>query len=314
MGKSGSPFMKFRSDLATGNQVGYVQKKLKENPMKTREGKKEFDTDTLKKQKPGYQVVPLSMNRRMMAATLDIARQQNNIQAIVEVDISEPRRIIKEHRQVTGESLSFSAYVVTCLAGAITEYPQMNAFRKGRKLILLDNVTISVLVERELEGEMMPENLGIRFAQQKTLRQIHTEIRSAQEHAEDGLGGLSGTTWVRFIPSFLLRTFVRLASRNISMMDRFGAVGVTAVGMYARKNEALWLLPMVGGATVAVAVGGIVERPCIVEGRLESREHLCLTVTFNHEIVDGAPAARFLKSFSTRLSSGDLLRGEVDNE
>ena len=90
-------------------------------------------------------------------------------------------------------------------------------------------------------------------------------------------------------------------------MDRFGAVGVTAVGMFANKNEALWLLPMVGGATVAVAVGGIVERPCIVEGQLESREHLCLTVTFNHEIVDGAPTARFLKTFSALLRSGDLL-------
>ena len=268
----------------------------------------------MQKKKLGYKTIPLSMNRQMMAATLDIARQQNNIQGIIEVDISEPRRIIQEHRQKTGERLSLTAYVVTCLAHAISEHPQLNAFRKGRKLIILDNVTISVLVERELNGEMMPENLGIRFAQKKTLQQIHAEIRSAQEHADDGLGGLSGTAWIRFIPGFLLRTFVRLASRNITMMDRFGAVGVTAVGMFARKNEALWLLPMVGGATVAVAVGGIVERPCVQDGRLETHEHLCLTVTFNHEIVDGAPAARFLKSFSTKLSSGDLLREEISNE
>lgn len=268
----------------------------------------------IKKQKPGYQAVPLSMNRRMMAATLDIAGQQNNIHAIMEVDITEPRRMIQEHHQKTGERLSLTAYIVTCLARTIAEHPQMNAFRKGRKLILLDNVTISVLVEREVDGEMMPENLGVRFAQKKTLRQIHAEIRSAQKDGDDKLGGLSGTTWVRFIPGFLLRTFVRLASQNITMMDRFGAVGVTALGMFANKNEALWLLPLVGGATVAVAVGGIVERPCIVEGQLESREHLCLTITANHEIVDGAPATRFLKSFSALLKSGDLLRDEVNHE
>jgi pyruvate/2-oxoglutarate dehydrogenase complex dihydrolipoamide acyltransferase (E2) component len=270
-----------------------------------------FDMKTMENQKPAYQVLPLSRNRRMMAATLDVARQQNNIQAMIEVDVSEPRRLIQEHRRKTGERLSFTAYVVTCLARAVAEHPQMNAFRRGRNLILLENVTISVLVERELDGEMMPENLGIRFAQKKTLMQIHDQIRCAQEQADDELGGLSGTTWIRFIPSFLLRTFVRLASRNVSMMDRFGAVGVTAVGMFGSKNEAMWLLPLVGGATVAVAVGGIVERPSLQNGCLENQEHLCLTVTFNHEIVDGAPAARFLKTFSELLKSGDLIHDEA---
>ena len=273
-----------------------------------------LDFTELEKQEPAYRAVPLSRNRRMMAATLDIARQQNNIQAMIEVDISEARRIIQEHRRQTGERLSLTAYVVACLARAVAEHPQLNAFRKGGNLILLDNVTISVLVEREVAGEMMPENLGIRFAQKKTLRQIHDQIRAAQEHADDGLGGLSGSTWVRFIPGFLMRTFIRLASRNITMMDRYGAVGVTAVGMFGSKNEAMWLLPLVGGATVAVAVGGIVERPSLQNGRVENHEHLCLTVTFNHEIVDGAPAARFLKTFSAHLKSGDLLRDEADDE
>jgi pyruvate/2-oxoglutarate dehydrogenase complex dihydrolipoamide acyltransferase (E2) component len=273
-----------------------------------------LDFTELEKQEPAYRAVPLSRNRRMMAATLDIARQQNNIQAMIEVDISEARRIIQEHRRQAGERLSLTAYVVACLARAVAEHPQLNAFRKGGNLILLDNVTISVLVEREVAGEMMPENLGIRFAQKKTLRQIHDQIRAAQEHADDGLGGLSGATWVRFIPGFLMRTFIRLASRNITMMDRYGAVGVTAVGMFGSKNEAMWLLPLVGGATVAVAVGGIVERPSLQNGRVENHEHLCLTVTFNHEIVDGAPAARFLKTFSAHLKSGDLLRDEAVDE
>lgn len=78
------------------------------------------------------------------------------------------------------------------------------------------------------------------------------------------------------------------------------------------KNQALWLIPLVGGATVAVAVGGIVERPCVKDGQIETREHLCLTVTFNHDIVDGAPAARFLKRFSELLMTGELLLDEAD--
>jgi hypothetical protein len=50
------------------------------------------------------------------------------------------------------------------------------------------------------------------------------------------------------------------------MMERHGAVGVTAIGMFGNKNLALWAIPIVGGATVAVAVGGIVELPCIHNG------------------------------------------------
>lgn len=187
------------------------------------------------KKKQGYQIVPITMNRRMVAASASVGREQNNIQSIIEVDISKPRHLIAEHQQQTGEKLSLTAYIVTCLAQAVAEHPLLNAFRKGRNLIVLDDITVSVLVEREIDGEMMPENLGNRAAQKKTHRQIHDEIRAAQTQGKDGLGGLSDTTWVRFIPSFLFRTFIRIATRNINMMESFGAVGVTQSACTARK-------------------------------------------------------------------------------
>lgn len=261
------------------------------------------------KKQQGYQTVPFSANRRIVAAAVSIG--QHNIQALIEVDVSKPRQLIRAHQQQTGEKLSMTAFIVVCLAQAIAEHPALNSFRKGRHLIMLDDVTIGVLLEREINGEMMPENLGIRAAQTKDHRQIHEEIRAAQAHGKDGLGGLTGTTWVRFIPGFLFRIFVRLASKSIRMAERFGAVAVTAVGMFGAKNQAMWLVPIVCGATVAVAVGGIVERPCINNGQLESREHLCLTVTFNHDIVDGAPVARFVKRFSELLKNGEGLQNGV---
>ncbi len=88
------------------------------------------------------------------------------------------------------------------------------------------------------------------------------------------------------------------------MMERYGTVSVTAVGMFG--NKALWFVPL-GGATVLVTVGSIVERLMLKDGRPEMREHLCLTVSFNHDIVDGAPAARFVKRLSERISSGEAL-------
>jgi pyruvate/2-oxoglutarate dehydrogenase complex dihydrolipoamide acyltransferase (E2) component len=116
----------------------------------------------------GYRVVPFSMYRRMVAASASVGRGRNNIHAIAEADITEARKLMREHKLQTGEGLSLTALVVYCLAKAIGENAQLNSFRKGGKLVLLDDVTISVLVERELSGEKVPEPLGIRAAQSKT--------------------------------------------------------------------------------------------------------------------------------------------------
>ncbi len=59
---------------------------------------------------------------------------------------------------------------------------------------------------------------------------------------------------------------------------------------------------------MTVTVGSIVRRPVLDDdGTVTDREHLCLTVSFNHDIVDGAPAARFMKRFAELLASGDVV-------
>ena len=44
-------------------------------------------------------------------------------------------------------------------------------------------------------------------------------------------------------------------------------------------------------------MGGTAENPRVIEGRIEIREYLCLTLSFDHDIIDGAPAARFTQQF-----------------
>ena len=143
-----------------------------------------------------HKAAPFSVNRRMAAASAAIAKKRNTIHSITEVDITKPRRSIREHRQQTGEKLSLTAFIITCLARTVAENPELNSFRRGRKLILLDGVTISALVEREIDGEKIPEPVGIQAAQTKTYRHIHDEIRAAQHHSGDRLGSLSGMGWV----------------------------------------------------------------------------------------------------------------------
>jgi pyruvate/2-oxoglutarate dehydrogenase complex dihydrolipoamide acyltransferase (E2) component len=251
-----------------------------------------------------YRVVPFDINRRMVAASATVGREHNNIHAFTEVDISVPRRRIREHRERTGEQLSLTAYVVACLARAVAEHPAFNARRSGGRLYLLDDVTISVLVERTIDGQNVPDMLVVHAANKRTYRQIHDELREAQRPSAAPLGGLSGMAWLlRLIPSFLFTAFVRLAARNVGMAQRYGVIGVTAVGMFGPGP--LWMLPL-SGATVAVAVGSIVDRPVWINGQVEAHEHLCLTLSFDHDIIDGAPAARFTKRFAELLKSEEL--------
>lgn len=62
-----------------------------------------------------------------------------------------------------------------------------------------------------------------------------------------------------------------------------------------------------GAHTLSVAIGGIAEKPLAVDGGIEIREVVNLTLSFDHDIVDGAPAARFAKRLKERIEGGDGL-------
>ena len=258
------------------------------------------------KWEPGHRVVPFTPNRRVVAASAAVARERNTVHALYEVDVTEPRRLLREHHERTGEKLSFTAFLVTCLARAIANNPHLNALRKGRKVYLLDDVTVGTLIERTIGEETVPELLPIRGAQDKTYRQIHDEIRAAQQGRGDRLGGPSAPNRLtRFAPDAILRAAVRAATHSVARAKRSGVVTVTAVGMYGRGPG--WGIPL-SVWTVAVTVGGIAQRPVLLDGQPDTREHLCLTISFDHDIVDGGPAVRFMRRFAQLLRSGEVLR------
>ena len=241
----------------------------------------------------------------MASASAAVCRERNTIHLVTEVDVSVPRALIREHADRTGERLSFTTYIVACLARAIRENPEFNSLVSRRRLFTLSDVTIGVLVERSIAGERVPEPLAIHSADSMTISQLTTRLRDAQEADDDRLGGLSGATWVRFIPSFLFRLMIRVASRSVRMAKRYGVVTVTSVGMFA--DGAMWLVPL-SASTVALSVGGIVKRPAAADDGVRGAEHLCLTASFDHDIIDGAPAARFTSRLVELIASGALLQ------
>lgn len=77
-------------------------------------------------------------------------------------------------------------------------------------------------------------------------------------------------------------------------------VTVTAVGMFGRGGG--WGIPM-PSQTLTITIGGIAEKPGVVDGRIEVREFLDLTISVDHDVVDGAPIARFTRQFRELLES-----------
>jgi pyruvate/2-oxoglutarate dehydrogenase complex dihydrolipoamide acyltransferase (E2) component len=56
-----------------------------------------------------------------------------------------------------------------------------------------------------------------------------------------------------------------------------------------------------------VTVGGICEKPRVVDGEVKPREILHVTLDFDHDLVDGAPAARFAREFGDLVERGEGL-------
>ena len=255
--------------------------------------------------KKGYETRRMSFSKLAVNASSLITMKKNSIHGIVEVDITEPRRLMKNRFEKTGEKLSLTTYIVACLAQVVKDNPLMNSFKRGRKLIILDDIVISVLVEREINGEMVPEPLGVLQADKKTLSQIQEEIRKAKEIKSDMLGSISGRTWIRFIPKSLIKLIMRFVDKSVYVAKRFGKISVIGLGMFS--NESLWIIPP-GSTTVQVLAGGINKKVVEIDGKFVSREHLCVTVSFDHNVVDGAPATRFINLLTETIKSGDLLK------
>ena len=75
----------------------------------------------MRKRQDGYQVVPFPKMRHAIIDHLHEARRKHMIHALAEVDVTKARQIIREHKTRTGESLSFTAFIITCLGRAVDE-------------------------------------------------------------------------------------------------------------------------------------------------------------------------------------------------
>ena len=256
-----------------------------------------------------YHTVPFSPWRAMSADLCDLGQLQNTIHGFVEVDVTVPRACLREHKARTGESLSFTGYVAHCLAQAVAADKEVQAFRQGRNLVIFEDVDVALMIEGEIEGRKIVVNHIVRAAQLKSVGEIHREIRVAQAGVKERVRQQSRFRFLTVMPWFvrsLVFRFLRGHARLWSGMA--GTVAITAVGMFGPGRMG-WGLP-IAPAPLMLTLGGISEKPAIVNGRIESREILCMTISLDHDVVDGAPAARFVSRLTELLEAGHGLCAE----
>jgi pyruvate/2-oxoglutarate dehydrogenase complex dihydrolipoamide acyltransferase (E2) component len=250
----------------------------------------------------GYRVEPIPRARRFSLDAGYLGRRRHVVHGLVEVDITVARRTLREHRDATGERLSFTAFVVHCLARAVDENPHLHAYRNWRnRLVIYDDVNVNTMIEVESGGRKVPMPYIIKAANLKTYWELHEEIRAAQARPADTRESRF-MDWFLFLPAPVRRLFYWVVMRvPQSFRDYSSSVLVTAVGMFGRSGG--WAITM-PNFTLTVAVGGIVEKPGVVQGHIEPREFLDLTVSVDHDVVDGAPAWRFGQRFVELLEAG----------
>ncbi|SRR6266545_4671123 len=100
-----------------------------------------------------YHVVNLTPGRRVWINTLDMSWPRHCIYGLLEADVTLVRQFIAEHKARTDETLSFTGFLVYCLARAVDEDKTVQAYLKGRKqLVLFDDVDVGLMVEHK-DGE-----------------------------------------------------------------------------------------------------------------------------------------------------------------
>lgn len=258
----------------------------------------------MKQQRASYQVIPYPKTRRLEALAYRSVRHKPMIHGLIDVDVTSARARLREHKAKTGESLSFTAFLTACLAKAVDEHKAVQAYRKGRKrLVVFDEVDVYTPIERDVAGDSQLIPYIIRAANHKTVREIHNEIRAAQvQDVTKAWEVFKALHWPWLLLLLAFRVMVWLAEWSPQVWKKYrGTVGITTVGMFAKGVG--WGIPL-GSHSLWLTVGGIGQKPGVIDGQIAIRDYLSLTISFDHETIDGAPAARFTERLKELIESG----------
>jgi pyruvate dehydrogenase E2 component (dihydrolipoamide acetyltransferase) len=215
------------------------------------------------------QVEPLSSMRRAIARHMHASLQtMAQLTLFTELDVTELVRL--RERLQRDFALTITDLIVHAVARALRRHPRLNASLEGDHVRLHSSIHVGLAVALE-DGLIVPV---VRDADRKTLPEIAAETRTLAERARAGQ---------------LTPELVTGSTFTITTLGRFGIDGFT---------------PIVNPPEAAIlGVGRVVEKPAQYRGTIALRQMLTLSLTHDHRLVDGAPAAAFLQSLADLLET-----------
>jgi len=223
--------------------------------------------------------VPMSRLRKVIAERAVASMQQTaQLTTVVEVDVTEVAkmraRVQENFVRQTGGKLSFLPFFVRAAAEGLQSHPIINATVDGENIVYAATENISIAVDTE-RGLLTPV---LRDAGSKTLAQISHDIADLAARTRENKVGpdeLSGGTFT-----------------------------VTNTG----SRGALFDTPVVFLPQVAILGTGTVQKKPVVVSKdgvdaIAVRQTVYLALSYDHRIIDGADAARFLTQVKERLES-----------
>jgi pyruvate dehydrogenase E2 component (dihydrolipoamide acetyltransferase) len=227
---------------------------------------------------PG-RLLPWGRKRRLIAQRMaQSAHTVARITLNVEVDVTEVVRLRAKLLPVVeakyGVRLSYNDLLMKAVATALAEHRELNARWAEEGIYLVDPINIGIAVAAD-DGLVVPV---IHDADRKKLNEISVELGRLTRKARAGQLDLKEITGGTFT------------------ITNLGAFGVDTFTPIVNPPE-----------TGILGVGRIAERPVGRVGQIVLRQTMFLSLSVDHRIVDGAPAARFLQRIGHLLEEPCLL-------
>ena len=218
----------------------------------------------------GDGVIPLRGIRGAIATRmLQSLQTMAQVTLTTEADVTDAmtlRRGLSQHQ--SGGSISPLHLVIKATAEGLKQHPRMNAIQAEDHVRLMDEINIGVAVALD-EGLVTPV---VRDAGAKSLGQLSVEGRDLAARTREG----------------------GIRPEEISG----GTFTVTNLG----PNDIDGFTPIINPPQVGIlGVGRVVEKPVIRDGQITKGSTMYLSLTFDHRVVDGAPAAEFLQTVKRLL-------------
>ena len=254
---------------------------------------------------------------RSRIATFDvysIGLSKHHVSAMLEFDVTDCRRKLQELRR-NGIRVSFNAWLIKSISHVLEEHKAAAAYLYNkRKLIIFEDINISMLVEKQIEGKKVPIALLIEKTNEKSAFDIQAEINQAKNKDLSSKETVlhKNTPWYEnlyfSLPGFLRRSMWRIMLRNPRFaFQRMGNVVITSVGMMGTIKG--WFLHK-SVHPLSFGIGSILKKPVVIDGQVKVREMLHMTILCDHDVLDGAPMVRFLNELTGYIENGEGIRPE----